>query len=275
MLDYARPETVAEALRLMAGGGWRILAGGTDLYPGAGSSLTGQVLDMTALPGFRGIVQDGGLRIGAATPWSMIAVADLPASCQALQQAARQVGGRQIQTSGTVGGNLCNASPAADGVPPLLALEAEVELLSAAGTRRLALGDFLLGPRRIALAPDEILAAIVIPERALRGQSAFLKLGARAHLVISIAMVASRLVVERGRVTEVAVAVGSCSAVAVRLPLVEAALRGSSVGDAVGRISAPDVQAALAPIDDVRSSAIYRREAAVELVRRTVAEALA
>ena len=275
MPDYARPDTVTDALRLMAGGGWRVLAGGTDLYPGAGSCLAGSVMDVTALPGFAAITRGGGLRIGAATPWSVIAAADLPEACRALQQAALQVGGRQIQNAGTLGGNLCNASPAADGVPPLLAMDAEVELLSATGTRRLAITDFLLGPRKIALAPGEILAAVVIPDSALRGKSAFLKLGARTHLVISIAMVAARLVVERGRVSEAAVAVGSCSAVAARLPLVEAALRGCPVADAVGRISAPDVQVALAPIDDVRATSAYRHEAAVELVRRAVMEALA
>lgn len=275
MTDYARPDTVTEALRLMAHGNWRVLAGGTDLYPGAGTSLAGSLLDVTALPGFAGITHGGGLRIGAATPWSAIAAADLPMACFALQKAARQVGGRQIQNAGTIGGNLCNASPAADGVPPLLALDAEVELLSSAGTRRLDLTNFLLGPRKVALAPGEILAAIVIPDKALRGRSAFLKLGARTHLVISIAMVAARLEVDRGRVSGVAVAVGSCAAVAVRLPLVEAALLGAPRAEAVGRICAPDVQAALAPIDDVRATSAYRQEAAVELVRRAVAEALA
>lgn len=275
MTDYARPETMTEALRLMAGGNLRVLAGGTDLYPGAGSRLAGPLLDVTALPGFSGITQGGDLRIGAATPWSAIAAADLPLACQALQQAALQVGGRQIQNTGTIGGNLCNASPAADGVPPLLALDAEAEVLSAGGTRRLELKRFLLGPRKTALAPDEILAAIVIPDWALRGRSAFLKLGARTHLVISIAMVAARLEVERGHVSQAAVAVGSCSAIAVRLPLVEAALRGSPVTEAVGKVTAADVQQALAPIDDVRATAAYRRDAAVELVRRAVAEALA
>lgn len=274
MPDYARPESTTEALRLLAKGSWRVIAGGTDLYPGAGSCLAGSLLDVTALPGLSGITQNGGLRIGAATPWSAIAAADLPAACLALQQAALQVGGRQIQNAGTVGGNLCNASPAADGVPPLLALDAEVELLSAGGTRRLDLKRFLLGPRKIALEPGEILAAILIPEKSLRGRSAFLKLGARTHLVISIAMVAARLVVERGSVSEAALAVGSCSAVAVRLPLVEAALRGSPVDEAVGKVSAPDVQKSLAPIDDVRATAAYRRDAAVELLRRAVAEAL-
>jgi CO/xanthine dehydrogenase FAD-binding subunit len=252
-----------------------MLAGGTDLYPGAGAGLSGPVLDVTGLPGFSAITRGEGLRIGAATSWSMIASAALPPACRALQQAALQVGGRQVQNAGTIGGNLCNASPAADGVPPLLALGVEVELVSASGVRRLGLHEFVLGPRRTALQMGEVLAAVVIPEAGLRGRSTFVKLGARSHLVISIAMVAARVVVEGGRVVEAAVAVGSCSPVARRLPLVEATLTGASVADAVGRVRPEDVISALSPIDDVRATADYRREAAVELVRRAVVGALA
>ena len=273
--DYARPQTMTEALHLLAQGGWRVLAGGTDLYPGAGTQLAGQVLDLGGVPALSGVTLGAGLRIGAATPWAAIAEADLPMACRALQQAARQVGGRQVQVAGTIGGNLCNASPAADGVPPLLALEAEVELVSRMGQRRLPLLEFLLGPRRTALQPGEMLAAVVIPEPALNGRSAFVKLGARSHLVISIAMVAARLVVEGGLVRKASVAVGACSPVAVRLLAVEAALAGATVAEAVDRVTAADVQAALSPIDDVRATAGYRRMAAVELVRRAVAEALA
>lgn len=275
MPDYARPATVDEAAWLLAGGNWRVLAGGTDLYPGAGRTLAGSLLDVTGLPELTGIVSGQGLRIGAAVSWSAIAEASLPPALNALQQTARQIGGRQVQNAGTIGGNLCNASPAADGVPPLLALGAEVELVSSAGSRRLALQDFLLGPRKTSLRPDEVVAAVLIPEAGLSGHSAFVKLGARSHLVISIAMVAARVTVAEGRVVQAAIVVGSCSPVAVRLPLVEAALQGVSVAQAVGRIAANDVQAPLSPIDDVRATAAYRREAAAELVRRAVARALA
>jgi CO/xanthine dehydrogenase FAD-binding subunit len=273
--DYARPDTLADATRLMAGGAWRVLAGGTDLYPGAGRKLSGPILDVTAIAGLSAIEAGQDLRIGAAVPWSVIAAANLPPALRALQQAALQVGGRQVRNAGTIGGNICNASPAADGVPPLLAVGAEVELVSVSGTRRLALSDFIIGPRRTDLRPGEILTAVVITEAGLLGRSAFLKLGARSHLVIAIAMVAARLVVEDGRVAEAAVAVGSCSAVAVRLAAVEAALLGAPVAEAGGRVRAGDVQSALAPIDDVRATAEYRREASVELVRRAVAEAWA
>ena len=272
-VDYARPETLTEALGILARGG-RVLAGGTDLYPGAGTRLSGPVVDLARVADLAGLRLGADLRIGAGTSWTTIAEAALPPPLRALQQAARQVGGRQVQNAGTIGGNLCNASPAADGVPPLLALGAGVELVSARGTRRLPLQDFLLGPRRTALQPGELLAAVLIPEQGLRGRSAFVKLGARTHLVISIAMVAARVEVDAGRVVSAAVAVGACSPVAVRLPGVEAALVGASAADAPGRVRAEDVVAALATIDDVRATAAYRREAAVELVRRAVAEAL-
>lgn len=275
MPDYARPPTLTDVLALMAGGQARVLAGGTDLYPGAGSGLAGPIVDLGNLAELSGLRRDAGLWIGAATSWTAIAEADLPPACRALQQSARQVGGRQVQNAGTIGGNLCNASPAADGVPPLLALGAEVELASAGGVRRLGLNDFLLGPRRTALQPGEVLTAVLIPEAGLRGRSAFVKLGARTHLVISIAMVAARVVVDAGVVSEAALAVGACSPVAVRLRAVEAALAGFPVTEAVERVAGADVVAGLAPIDDVRATADYRRRAAVELVRRAVAEALA
>ena len=279
-MDYLRPESLDQALAALEAldapdAGARVLAGGTDLYPVAGARLAGRVVDLTALPGMAGLRLDGsGLRIGACTTWSAVAEAALPPSCAALQQAARVVGGRQIQNAGTVGGNLCNASPAADGVPPLLALDAGVELASTAGLRRMALADFIIGPRRTALRAGEVLVAVHIPASALVGRSAFEKLGARAYLVISIAMVAVRLEVEGGRVMAAAVAVGSCSPVARRLPGVEAALCGPVAG-AARRVDAAQVAAALDPIDDIRASAGYRLKVAAVLIRRAVERVLA
>lgn len=270
MTRYARPATLSAALQVLHDGTWRILAGGTDLYPGAGARLDGDVLDLGQVAGLRGFSRENGLRIGAATTWSDIAEAELPGALVGLQQAARQIGARQVQNTGTIGGNLCNASPAADGVPPLLTLEAEVELASTLGTRRLPLQDFIQGPRKTARATDEVLVCIHVPDRALRGRSAFLKLGARAHLVISIAMVAVRLVEADGKVDEVAIAVGSCSPVAQRLYQVEAALRGQPVAGLADRVARADVAAQLSPIADVRASAEYRLEAATELVRRAL-----
>lgn len=275
MRSYARPQTLNEAIGLLAQGQRRILAGGTDLYPAAGVQIDGNVLDLTAIPALSGITGGTGLRIGSCTTWTAIAEADLPPALRCLKQAARQVGGRQVQNAGTIGGNLCNASPAADGVPPLLALDAVVELAGPSGLRQMPLAQFLTGPRQTLRAGDEVLTAVIVPEAALQGRSSFVKLGARAYLVISIAMVAARVQVAEGQITGAAIAVGACSGVAQRLPAVEAALIGVPVAGAAAGVRAADVAAALSPIDDVRATAGYRVAAAAELVRRAVAEALA
>lgn len=277
---FARPHSLAEALDIVAGGGWRLLAGGTDLFPATQRrQLSGPVLDITAIEELRGVEKrSGGYRIGACTPWRALIAAPFPPAFDALKAAARVVGGRQIQASGTIGGNLCNASPAADGAPPLLALDASVELASADnGMRRLALQDFILGPRRTALAEDEILTAVTIPEAALGGASAFEKLGARAHLVISIAMAAARLTLADGRIASAAVAIGACSPAAVRLRAVEMALEGvdAKAGAVESAIRSEDIAAALSPIDDPRATASYRLAAADEIVRRAVGKAMA
>jgi CO/xanthine dehydrogenase FAD-binding subunit len=185
-----------------------------------------------------------------------------------LKQAARDVGGRQIQNSGTLAGNLCNASPAADGVPPLLTLAAEVELVGRAGARRLPLSQFITGNRHTVLAPGELLVAIHVPKSTHEARSAFLKLGARRYLVISIAMVAATLEVDAGRVAAARVAVGACSAVAQRLPLLEAALGGASLDKRLADRVEEQQLAPLNPIDDVRGSAHYRRDVVVTLLRR-------
>ena len=278
---YERPLDLDAALHRLAQGGWTPLAGGTDFYPArVGRPVRESLLDLSALQQLRGVTgcdDDGvpGWRIGALTTWSDIARMPPDPALTALQQAAREVGGIQIQNQGTVGGNLCNASPAADGVPALLALDAEVELASMRGRRRLPLAGFVLGNRRTAIAPDELLVAVIVPRRSPRACSRFLKLGHRRYLVISIAMVAIALDFDdRDRLSHCAVAVGACSAAALRLPALERAMRAAPRTQLSRRFDALDaaVFAPLAPIDDVRGSAAYRREAAVELVRRVFAE---
>ena len=274
MTDYLCPTDLDEALHAMAGGR-RILAGGTDLFAMGPQMRAGPVLDISALPSLRGITWGQGLRIGAAATWDQIATASLPPSCRALQMAARMIGGRQVQNAGTIGGNLCNASPAADGVPPLLILNAQVELASLQGVRHLPLHQFLIAPRRTALRPDEILVALHVADSDMRGASRFLKLGARQNLVISIALVAVRAEVHAGQIVSAQVAVGSCSGVAQRLPGVEAALRGAPVAQAAQRVHDADPGADLTPLDDIRATAAYRRTAARTLICRALAQVLA
>jgi CO/xanthine dehydrogenase FAD-binding subunit len=226
---YFAPRTLDEALILLDSENPVVLAGGTDVFPARDRApLVDSFLDITRVADLRGLAwSEDGLRIGATTTWTDILRADLPAAFDALRAAAREVGSVQIQNSGTVAGNLCNASPAADGIPPLLTLDAEVELASSQGTRRLPLQDFVLGPRHTALRPGELCVALHLPRPPAHARSAFEKLGARKYLVISIAMTAVVIGLDReDRIDLARVAVGACSGVAQRLPALEAALLG-------------------------------------------------
>ena len=272
MKSYLQPLDVADALDALAEGPRTIVAGGTDYYPArVGKPLADPILDISRLSGLRGISGAGAYtRIGALTTWTDLIETPLPAGFDGLKLAAREFGGVQVQNAGTLCGNLCNASPAADGVPNLLVLDAEVELASKAGDRRLPLGDFITGNRQTRRRPDELMTGILVPTPAPESRSSFQKLGARTYLVISIAMVAALIVPgEAGRIAEARVAVGACSAVACRLPALEAALAGRAF--APGLVT-PEHLASLSPIDDIRAGAAYRRDAAATLIRRALAE---
>lgn len=276
-VPYFRPNDLRSALAWLADHDATIAAGCTDLFPATTAQhLAGPILDITAIPELRGIsADDTHWRLGATTTWSDLIAADLPASFDALKLAAREVGSRQIQNVATLAGNLCNASPAADGVPCLLTLDAEVELRSHRAERVLPLSDFITGVRRIDRAPDELVTAIRVPRASADGSSAFLKLGARKYLIISIAMVAARLVERDGLIDDIAVSVGACSATAVRLGDVEAALVGQPASPAIADRAADALVArALSPIDDLRSDADGRQVIAGELVRRCIAALL-
>lgn len=278
MSPYLRPQQLTQALAALSRAPHLVLAGGTDVYAAhVQRPLEQPVLDITAVGPMRGLAAVGGaLRIGALTTWSDIAGAALPAHAVALAQAAREIGGRQIQNRATVGGNLCNASPAADGVPPLLALDAAVELASSSGVRSLPLSQFMLGNRRTARRPDELLLAVTVPARSPAARSVFLKLGHRRYLVISIAAVAAVLDFDAvGRISYCGIAVGACSAAAQRLPTLEQKLLGAPRAALAALAAAAIDDAALAPlspIDDVRGTRAYRLESVRTLLVRALTE---
>ena len=183
---YSKPESLNEAVALLASAPARILSGGTDFYPSLGDRvIRDRVVDISALISLRGISQENGFtRIGGLATWTDIIRSPLPPSFDALKSAAREVGSVQIQNRGTVAGNLCNASPAADGVPPLLALDAVVELTSQVGVRRIPLADFIVGNRKTQCNSNELLTAVLVPHDLNDAHSLFMKLGARQYRTV-------------------------------------------------------------------------------------------
>ena len=275
MASYLRPSELGAALAALGAAPRAIIAGGTDYYPArVGRPLDDDVLDITGIAALRGIgAHADHFRIGALATWSELIATDLPACFDGLKRAAREVGGVQVQNAGTIVGNVCNASPAADGMPGLLSLDAVVELDSTTGARAVPLAEFVTGNRQTVRALDEMVTAITIPKPAPGARSSFLKLGARKYLVISIAMVAG--VIEPaadGTLAGARLAIGSCSAVARRLPALEQALIGRPIDSRMADIATVEHLDVLSPIDDVRGTAAYRMDAALTLVRRMLAE---
>jgi CO/xanthine dehydrogenase FAD-binding subunit len=272
-LVYLRPRTLEEAVHALAESRGAILSGGTDFFPSLGDhAVTTPIVDISAVTELKGIRSaNDTICIGGRTTWNEILEAPLPRGFDGLKAAAREVGSVQIQNVATVAGNLCNASPAADGIPALLALDAEVTLASVAGVRRMPLASFVLGNRRTMKRSDEILSAVTVPRRLENSASAFLKLGSRRYLVISIAMVAANLVIDEcGKIAEALLAVGACSASALRLRGLEQGLSGLTGQPGIGRLVKQEHLAELSPITDMRATAAYRKEVAQVLVARAL-----
>jgi xanthine dehydrogenase small subunit len=235
------------------------LAGGTDLYVAlnAGTEAAGGYLDLGPLRELRGIRrgEGGTLIIGAGATFSEIATSALVRRhIEVLALAGRLIGGAQIQNRATLGGNVANASPAADAVPILMAAEATLVLASASGSRRIPITEFFTGYRRTQRAPDELLYAVEIPR--LPGPAWFRKVGTRAANAISKVVLAG----VRHQVPRIAL--GSVGPTALRVPRTEAALAAGAAPDDVAAV----LLAEIAPIDDLRSTAHYRRLVAVGLL---------
>lgn len=276
-MNFHRPTDLAQALEIRAQTGAKILAGGTDIYPAlSGPELVEEVLDITVIPELKQIYETSeGWHIGATCTWAQVANASFPSGFAALQQAARKVGSQQIQNTGTIGGNLCNASPAADGVPPLLVLDAQAEIGSSQGNRRVSLDKFILGVRKVDLRESELLVGLFIPHKSTQGGAAFEKIGARKHLIISISMVAVRLEVYAGKITCAAISVGASSPVAKRIFDLEKLLIGLNFNEIshIKALISKQVKLSLEPIDDIRANATYRDIAAIELIERALRRA--
>jgi CO/xanthine dehydrogenase FAD-binding subunit len=278
MPAYVAPTRLDDALATLGSGPYVIVAGATDHYPArVGRAWTEDILDVSRVVdlGAFGRVDDGWW-IPATTTWTEVRAAELPPLFDGLREAAATIGGVQIQNRGTVVGNVANASPAADGIPSLMALDAEVELASVRGRRRVPVGAFVTGNRATLRASDELVTGIHVPDVDGDGRGGFEKLGARTSLVISIAMVAGVLVRgDDGRVADARIAVGACSPVARRLPGLEARLRGQPWSAEVATQPVTADLGPLSPIDDLRGTADYRLDAALTLVRRLLVRLVA
>lgn len=258
--------------------GARLIAGGTDLMVEFEHRLHELALiDLSGIPQLRGITEtDTHLRIGASTSWSEIRRSELVRQfAPLLGLAAAEVGGIQIQNRATIGGNIVNASPAADGLPPLYVHEAEVEIASQDGTRRMALAEFIPGPGQTLLEPAEVLTAVWVPKLAGQGSPVcfFEKVGPRKAQTITKGSVAFHAFRKGSRLVDPRIALGAVGPTVIRAGEAERSLEEDASEAGLARARKLVTEAAR-PIDDLRSTADYRRRLAGGLLIRGLERAL-
>lgn len=282
---FATPKTLDEALALLAERAARsekavLLAGGTDWFverhvaPPETAGTLPLVVDVSRLDALRGVALDGEtLRVGAATTYLEIRKdARVAEKCPLLAAMARDVGALQIQARGTLGGNLASGSPAADGVTALAALDATLALRSVRGARRVPLASFYTGYRKSVLAVDELIEAIEIALPPAGSPFAWRKVGTRQAQAISKVAFAALAVAADGRLARLGLGMASVAPTVALLP----ATRALGLSRPLAEITDADVETAIladvSPIDDVRSTAAYRRHVAVRLAQRFFGE---
>lgn len=280
--DYKSPTSLEEAFRLLDERGEQahLLAGGTDLAVGIryGTIRPGVVIDLKQIPELAPAIRrtDEGFTIGANTVMTDLEEDDrIREGFPGLVEAAEVIGSVQIRNRATLVGNLCNASPAADTPPVLMALDASVRIAGRSGSRRLSIDEFLVGYRQTALRRDEVVTAVQIPEAGSRSGTAFLKLGVRRAMEISIVCVGARIdLAEDGTIESAGIGVGSVAPQTVRLTRAEEMLVRERPDPELLAAAGSSAIEACSPIDDLRGSAEYRRAMVPVLVRRALSAAL-
>lgn len=281
---YHQPGTVEEASRLLeASDSAVLLAGGTDLLVDLkqGKRRPADVVSLSGIPELRSIHLEGGLlSIGAAASHAQLAASPLLAErFPAICEAARTIATEQIRNTATVGGNLCTAASCSDSAPVLIALEAELELVSGATTRSLPLGEFFLFHKRTALRQAEVLARILVPLPEPGSGAAYRKFGLREAASVAVASVAARVRIEQGVCTDARVVLGAVAPTpriaprAAELLVGKAAPELGAGGPILGRVGRAAMEEC-EPIDDLRGSAAYRRHLVRALTERAVLAAL-
>ncbi|RME07197.1 MAG: xanthine dehydrogenase family protein subunit M [Deltaproteobacteria bacterium] len=274
-IEVFTPASLSEALEwLSKHPEATVFAGGTDLMVAleTGAFTPREVLDLWAIRReLDAICEVGGaLRVGAAATYTAMLESPLVARhAPALREAARSVGAIQIQNRGTIGGNIVNASPAGDTLPVLLARDARLHLATHARRRELPIARFYTGYRKTLLMPGELVTAVTLPPRPAGAHEFFYKVGTRQAQAISKVVVAIYLEAEQDRVTEIRIAAGSVAPTVIRCHDAEACLRGAPLCDAdAWERAAQAMSAEVRPIDDIRSTAEYRRLVSGNLIRR-------
>jgi carbon-monoxide dehydrogenase medium subunit len=280
--EFSSPSSLSEGLKLLAqyGGRAKVIAGGTDLLVQMKSKLAvpQQVISLLRIPELRGMGKKGRkLRIGALVKHAALENSPhLQDGWGILAAAAHKIGSPQIRNLGTVGGNLCNASPAADTAPPLLVLGAEVVLSGKKRERRVPLDSFFTGAGKTTLAQDEILREILIPPVPAGSVWAYLKLGRRKSMDLALASAAVLLTLDpKTKICRRArVALGAVASTPVRAKETEKFLEGKTLDDVVIREAGEKAQKECRPISDIRASAEYRKEMVKVLVSRAIKKSL-
>jgi len=273
-LEFSQPRKLSEALEILAGSGRIVpVAGGTNVLVNMKRAPleADRVVDLNRLDALRAIdAANGAIHIGAGVTFAQILEWRPGGAVQGLlEPMARAFAGPLIRNLASMGGNICDASPAADVSPPLLALDARVRLESAgAGACSMPLEEFFLGPRKTARRPDELLTRIEFPRPHPGTRWFYYKLGKRRADAISIVSVAMALRVEDGKARDVRIALGAVAPVAMRARRAESILEGQELGEGTMATVAAASRDEARPIDDFRASADYRREMIEVLVRR-------
>ncbi len=258
------PRTLDDALELLARepGVWRAFAGGTDLMVlfESGRLAHKRFLSVWHLPELRGIEETAeAVTLGALTTYTQVQLNEtLQREFPMLCRAASETGGLAIQNRGTLGGNICNASPAADSPPALLAYDAELELISTAGVRRMPYKDFHTGYKQTIMRADELLSRIHLPRVPRTRQQYYRKVGTRKAQAISKVCLASAAQMEAGRIGEIRIAFGSVAPTVLRCLRTEKVLTARPLDDEAIREAVQELSKEIVPIDDIRSTANYR-----------------
>lgn len=277
--DYLAPQTLNEALESLVkqSDGAQVIAGGTDLIPRMRSRMvTPSMLVDLRLLGLDGIdSSEDGIRIGASSTHTDILESELLAEhCFALIEAAGEIAGPPVRNRGTVGGNLVNASPAADLAPPLLVYDAIVVIAKSKAEREVPLAEFFSGPGKTVLAANEILTEIRIPAVPPTTASNFIKLGKRRAMAIAVVSAAARLTLDKaGKISQARIALGSVAPTPIRAVKAEAGLEGQKPSEKLFSEAGQVASSEASPISDLRASGEYRKKMVAVLTRRALTAA--